>query len=210
MYTRRTASFTALAFCSLTLIAVLHGARSAQTMSTPPAGRGDLTDLFAKGVFLEDTNGDGVIDKVNAHVALGTDPTASDVSAGADIAARLGYETSAMDIPLSNGERSIPIAVGPGGVKAAGLSIVLPPLAPGEGLVESVATGGSRAVVVTGGDDAGTRAAAEWMAGRFPHVWDSGRDDARDRHRGCARLLVGRVRERVVDSRPESAREGRG
>ena len=175
MHSPRTGSFRTVAFCTVTLLVALQGARSAQTIPASPGApteRGDLVDLFAPGVLLEDTNGDGVIDKVNAHLALGPDPSASDVSAGADIAARLGYETSAMDIPLTSAAHSVPIAIGAGGVKAAGISIALPPLGPGEGLIESVAGNGSRAVVVTGGDDPGTRAAAEWIAGRFPHVWN--------------------------------------
>ncbi|HTK29271.1 MAG TPA: M14 family metallopeptidase, partial [Vicinamibacterales bacterium] len=152
------------------------GLRSAQpSPAAPPAPAvAGLGDLFTPaGGVLQDRNGDGVIDFVNARIALGPAPTASEVSAGADIAARLGFETSAMDIPLAAKSGAVVIAIGAAGARAAGLDRPAPALAAGEGLVESAQTaGGGRVIAVLGGDDAGTRAAGEWLAGRLPHVWD--------------------------------------
>ena len=62
----------------------------------------DLTTLFATGGVLQDRNGDGVVDFVNARILLRERPGAVDVSAASDIAARLGFETMAMNLPLSS------------------------------------------------------------------------------------------------------------
>jgi hypothetical protein len=158
----------AIGFLTVVLL-VLQGLESAQVQSPSSA---DLVGVFAPGRLLQDRNGDGVIDFVNARIVLGPGATASDVSAGADIAARLGFETSAMDIPFREATGQVPIAIGSAGAKAAGIATPLPPLGPGEGLVEMTDANGAPAVIVAGGDDAGTRAAAEWLAGRLPHVWD--------------------------------------
>jgi hypothetical protein len=88
LYIQRTASFRTLGFYTVTLLVALQGSRSAQTI--PVSASGDLTNLFAPGVLLEDTNGDGAIDHVNTQIVLGAGASASDVSAGADIATRLG------------------------------------------------------------------------------------------------------------------------
>src|SRR5205814_6684385 len=43
---------------------------------------------------------------------------------------------------------------------------------PGEGVILTTTARGGPAVLVLGGDAAGTMAAAELLAGRLPHVWD--------------------------------------
>src|SRR5438270_11459816 len=80
------------------------GARSQQTpwpAPEPPAHPWDLSDLFRPGAIFQDRNGDGVIDFVAAHLVLGADPDASDVASAADVAARRGFETAAMNLPLT-------------------------------------------------------------------------------------------------------------
>src|SRR5690349_378170 len=59
----------------------------------------DLAQLFQKGALFQDRNGDGVIDFVSARLVVAAEPDASDVAAAADIAARLGFETAAMNLP---------------------------------------------------------------------------------------------------------------
>ena len=49
---------------------------------------------------VRDTNGDGLNDAVAARVIVPDTPTADDVEAAANIAARLGYETTALTLPL--------------------------------------------------------------------------------------------------------------
>jgi zinc carboxypeptidase len=59
-----------------------------------------LADFFKPGVVFQDRNGDDAIDFVNARIVLAENPTPGEVAAAADVAARLGFETSAMDLPL--------------------------------------------------------------------------------------------------------------
>src|SRR5262249_12490974 len=91
------------------LVLALQGLPAAQA---PAAPRADLLGLFAPGGMLQDKNGDGVIDAVNARIVMGTSPTANEVSAAADVAARLGFETSAMDLPIVRASGPFPIAIG--------------------------------------------------------------------------------------------------
>src|SRR5262245_54139322 len=87
--------------------------------ATPPAS---LDDWFRPGPVLQDRNGDGVIDFVTARVVLGEAPTPADIAAAANIAARLGFETSALTVPLGGGASAGPaIVVGAGGLARAGL-----------------------------------------------------------------------------------------
>ena len=104
---------------TLALLLVPQALRSDQAQPTPSA---NLADLFAPGGLLQERNGDGVIDYVNARIVLGPAASASDVSAASDIAARLGFETSAMDIPLSGGPGRTTIAIGPAGLPARSIS----------------------------------------------------------------------------------------
>src|SRR5436190_17193259 len=60
----------------------------------------DLAALFAPGGLLQDRNGDGVIDFVNARLVMGERPGAAEVSAAANVFARLGFETMAMNLPI--------------------------------------------------------------------------------------------------------------
>src|SRR5512142_151790 len=60
-----------------------------------------LTTLFdLKLGIVRDTNGDGLADTVAARVIVPADPTADDLEAAANIAARLSFETTAMTLPL--------------------------------------------------------------------------------------------------------------
>src|SRR5258707_3826103 len=67
--------------------------------STPiPAA---LSAFFKPGTVLQDRNGDGAIDFVDARIVLAEQPSPAELAAASDIAARLGFETSAMNLPLS-------------------------------------------------------------------------------------------------------------
>ena len=52
-----------------------------------------LESLFTEGAFLEDRNGDGVVDFVNARILLADGASAAEIAAGADVAMRFGFET---------------------------------------------------------------------------------------------------------------------
>src|SRR6266851_3700481 len=59
-----------------------------------------LSELFKPGVVFQDRNGDGAIDFVDARLVLSEQPSAGELAAASNIAARLGYETSAMNLPM--------------------------------------------------------------------------------------------------------------
>ena len=78
-----------------------------------------LASIFEQGAILEDRNGDGVTDFVNVRFVLGDPPSASDVAAAANVAARLGFESMAINLPLADAAADAPIvAIGAGSVRA--------------------------------------------------------------------------------------------
>lgn len=134
----------------------------------------DLSSLFDIGGLLNDANGDGVADGLSASFLLGETPSADDVAAAAEIAARLGFETSALSLPLAREASPAVIVIGQAGLTRLKLdvrSLELPRLSAGEGLVRVATLEGTRYVIVLGGDGAGMRAAARTLASRVPHVW---------------------------------------
>ena len=153
---------------------------------TDQAGQADgaatelrLETVFDRGAVFQDRNGDEVTDFVSARFVLGESPTASDVSAAANVAARFGFESMALDLPLGDAAPDATgmtiVAIGAAGVARAGLAaeaVGLFRLASGEGLVTVAEVDGRAVIVVAGADEAGTRAAAELLAGRLPNVWD--------------------------------------
>src|SRR5581483_3099211 len=66
----------------------------------PGSSPAALSAFFDRGVVFQDRNGDGAVDFVEARFVLPEHPSASELAAAADVAARLGFETSAMDLPL--------------------------------------------------------------------------------------------------------------
>ncbi|MEO8071177.1 MAG: hypothetical protein ABI652_07225, partial [Acidobacteriota bacterium] len=144
-----------------------------------------LTTLFDRATGLvRDTNGDGIADAVRARVVLPAAPTVEDAQGAANIAARLGFETTAFTLPLvvrdsdTAPAAEIPILLGrknAGVIRlAAAGTIDLASLKPGQGLIAAVPHPGGTgvALVVAGGDDAGTLAAANELAGRLPRLWN--------------------------------------
>jgi hypothetical protein len=145
-------------------------------VETAPAA---LSDIFKPGVALQDRNGDGAIDFVNARIVLPDRPEASELAAASNIAARLGFETSAMDIPADvarqPGDTVPAIFVGTKSLAAIELtaaSLGAGTLKAGDGVVTSFTAAGRPAVAILGGDEAGLTAAALMFAGHLPYVWD--------------------------------------
>jgi zinc carboxypeptidase len=134
----------------------------------------DLAAMFELGALVGDSNGDGVPDAINASLVLGPSPTAAEIAAAAEISARLGFETMAMDLPIARGSDGlIPIVVGRGGLAAS--AVVAPGVDPtsldsGEGAVAVTDVEGRTWIFVVGGDDAGLMAAARLFAGVLPHT----------------------------------------
>ena len=162
-------------------------ARQALPSMDDAAMRG-LARVFARGETLQDTNGDELPDRVNARIVLNPSPSAAEIAAAANIAARFGFETSAMDLPLAirTGE-SIPagitllVSVGRTAnvqrlVDAGELDLTR--LRTGEGLIVYAPSRDSRntpdQLIVVGADDERTAAVAAAFASRAPYLWNLG------------------------------------
>jgi Zinc carboxypeptidase len=155
----------------------------------PPAAKGELADLasiysIAAGA-VRDTNGDGLADAVAARVVLPAEPAVEDIEAAANIAGRLGFETTALTLPIvlkapdvtQPASIAVPIIVGRTNAFIAKLvekgAIDLKPLKPGQGLLTVVSSplGGPDGIAVAGGDDEGTLNAANELAVNLPRLW---------------------------------------
>ena len=64
----------------------------------------DLATIFDLGRLVADTNGDEVPDAVQASLLYGDAPSTAELAAAAEISARLGFETMAMDLPILRGD----------------------------------------------------------------------------------------------------------
>ena len=121
---------------------------------------------------MADENGDSVADRLRARLVLADAPSAGEVAAAAEIAARLGLETMALDLPLPDAA-PLAITVGDEALRGAGVSGIVE-LAAGRGAVELHSVGGTTVVGVRGGSPAGLSAAARWLASRAPRVFLTG------------------------------------
>jgi hypothetical protein len=170
--------------CALALGVSLALAATSPRASAPAAESGPSLSALSRlsdGV-VRDTNGDGIADSVAARVIVPAHPTIAEAAAAANLAARLGFETSALTLPLVLTDAAtvpsgtLPIVIGRGNAALrtlAGDSVRLQKLTPGQGLIAAVrGTNGGTAVVVAGPDDEGTLAAANELAARLPRLWN--------------------------------------
>jgi hypothetical protein len=162
---------------ALTAVCPLPGAGQRADPAPLPAA---LSDFFRTGLVLQDRNGDGAIDFVDARIVLPEQPSSAELGAASDVAARLGFETSAMNLPLTVAKGYAPadtptIFVGAKSLAGSGATLDAiggAALKAGEGAVLAFAQRGRIAVAVLGGDDAGLASAAVMLAGHLPYVWD--------------------------------------
>ncbi len=131
-----------------------------------PAPVRDLSTVFKIGVSVVDTNGDSFADAANVRFVLPQEPSAAQITGAANIAARVGLETTAMNLPVRRG-------AGPE------VAIILSSEAPAEGATLGYDEGRVRftpgppaSLQVSGRTDAGIMAAAEYVAARLPYAWD--------------------------------------
>src|SRR5690606_16848177 len=155
--------------------------------------RTDLRDAYA-GALLEDRNGDGIVDFVPARILVPAAATEAELVAAANVAARLGYETSALDLGLlvrddGGAAFDAPVIVIGGAPPAAAGT-----LAPGQGAILPLPQDGrfrAGGVRITGYDASGLLAAASYFAGRYPNVWSVRAGTYADAAGRIARPLAG-------------------
>ncbi len=156
---------------------------SGQAPISPAVENFGLESLYQPGFLLDDRNGDGHLDYVNVCLALPATPSDGEVVAASNISARLGFETSSMDLPLRGargGACNAPfIAIGAGALAPGGPAPAAGELEPGVGRVR-ILDDEARMVLVAGGDDEGTQAAAMALAAHLPYLWDPSGDTFAD------------------------------
>jgi len=152
--------------CALiTVFVIVTAVRLDRSAASDGPALAGLSDAFSltRGV-VRDTNGDGLGDEVVARIIVPAKPALEDVLAAADIAARLGYETLAMNLPLVAREDEVvrpqeiglPILVGRENSAIKKLAdqglIDIKSLSPGQGLVAQVPSplGGPDGLAVAG------------------------------------------------------------
>ena len=169
-------------------------AQDAADSTVPPS---DIRDVFATGYMLEDRNSDQVVDFVNVRIVLPASPGEAHVTAAANLAARLGYETSALNLGLAeqggggSNRYDVPVILIGGGAEEAGAGEDGRGVAPGGGIEDSLGNRTARlapgqgaisflpeserftrgGIRITGYDATGLIAAARYASGRYPSVW---------------------------------------
>jgi len=179
-----TASLRSAGVATLVLAAITIGPPSAPSRPEASSGlqgapsRASLpalqTLLDPGGPILRDRNGDGTVDLVDASIVVPEAASPAEIAAAANIAARLGFESAEMNLPMRSGGR-VTIVVGAGALTRAGLTAGLPGIIgspAGEGLIQMAGTADRPALAIAGSNDEGTRAAGEFVAERFPFAWD--------------------------------------
>ena len=137
--------------------------------ATTAVAQHPLNKLFEPGFLVEDRNNDGNADYVNVELFLGEDPNSEIIAAAADITVRLGFETMALNLPLTKQKGDVGIAIGATATSALGLD--LSRLSNEEGLITTIQTSDRDWLVVAGRENIGTRFAAAALAGRLPYLW---------------------------------------
>ena len=144
----------------------------------------ELDSFFRLGAILEDRNGDEIADFVNVRIVVPEASSPSDIAGAAEIAARLGYETTATDLPLVVTDSRIDAAqvrqplilIGRNNRWVTALlnesKLALSDLnaSQGEAILVLSPFGAGDALVILGADEAGTLAAARAVASRMPFV----------------------------------------
>ncbi|MBT8335682.1 MAG: hypothetical protein KJO11_03695, partial [Gemmatimonadetes bacterium] len=140
----------------------------------------DLRDVFAVDALLSNLNRDPWPDAVAARLVLAPDPGTAEIAAAANVAARLGYETTATDLgrAATVGETfDAPIVlIGDEPAASTGLDVAAlrAGMAPGQGAVVHVGPSAAYrrgGLALVGYDASGLLEASAYLAGRHPSVW---------------------------------------
>src|SRR5258708_35264110 len=158
----------------LVVVSVIVGSGAIGRTAPAEAASLALSDFVKPGIVWQDRNGDGAVDFVDARIVLPDAPTSGELAAAADVGARLGYETSAMNLPIGQ-ESGASIFIGAKSLPKTGVTVAAlgaTGLRAGDGFVGAFAFDGKPAVAILGADEAGLTAAAVMFAGHLPYIWD--------------------------------------
>jgi hypothetical protein len=161
-----------------------------------------LENAFQMNLMVQDTNGDQIADAVCGHVIVPKTPGAAENASAANLAARLGYETSALTLPIvvPSGATTIGCSVEKASlwVGREALSAALPAAVTaeisgfgiGEGGVFNVPGG----LLLAGSDPSGLLAAADAYSARAPYQWSV----QGEKLQGIARIVNARLENQKV------------
>jgi hypothetical protein len=166
-----------VALC-LPAVLVFAGGKLPRMKDSAPVRVENISDPFAAGWMLVDTNGDGIADAVVGKIVVPDKSSAAENAAAANFAARVGYGSTGLTLPIvitasvvrspTNGD--LP-RIWIGKTDSIGTDAQINSLAgaleKGQGGV--FVSGGNLAVV--GADDGGLEAAADVYAARAPYQW---------------------------------------
>src|SRR5579864_8618513 len=88
-----------VALC-LPAVLVLAGGKQPAMKDSAPARAENLSDPFAAGWMLVDTNGDGIADAVVGKIIVPDHSSAAENAAAANFAARIGYGSTGLTLPI--------------------------------------------------------------------------------------------------------------
>ena len=146
----------------------------------------DLGNFLDVGYILQDYNEDSVIDAITVKVVVPEDPSKAEIACAANIAVRLGYETSGMDFDFIQEKSALSVSD-----TLPVIAVSHTPylsnhpyqekrnvdqlnLAPGQGRIEFYSPEeypNYGLITVRGADDTGLMAAGTFLAGRYPNLW---------------------------------------
>jgi hypothetical protein len=135
-----------------------------------------LSNAFAAGWMITDTNSDGVADAINGKIVVPVNPDSSENAAAANWATRLAFGSSGLSLPIvitaseARGDGSR-VWIGKSAIPADAMQKLAPmalALERGEGAVLVV----GKDLAIVGSDDAGLIAAAISFSARSPYQWE--------------------------------------
>ncbi|MCD6451949.1 MAG: hypothetical protein J7L64_06280 [Acidobacteria bacterium] len=138
-----------------------------------------LSSLYRIGNLLQDRNNDDVPDGINGVIVLPEKPSPAEIATGAEVALRLGFETTELDLPISATldeglrGRKIPIIISPPNTLLSSLGVKeeLEKLSPGEGMVRLLQSKGKPFILIIGRDEEGLRRAGRGLSFRLPYLF---------------------------------------
>src|SRR6266511_4850660 len=86
--------------CAATVAGVCLAVQRQAAVRADTRAAQSITALVSANSLTRDTNSDGLADAVAARVIVPAAPTLADVESATNLAARLGYETTALSLPL--------------------------------------------------------------------------------------------------------------